>query len=95
MNSSIRLVALVAVIAAVSAMISSYSATSLLLVTVLLAAGVLVNQFVSSAVTANAGAVPARGWQLAQTFVRETLRFAIGALVIGWMVVSVLWLIGG
>jgi hypothetical protein len=88
--------ALLVVVAVVSAMSASFSGTSLGLVTVLVAAGVLVHKFVLSADMAEAGGVKADGfWSFAGHVFRNAVRFAIGAVVIAWMVVSLLWFVVG
>jgi hypothetical protein len=89
-------VALIVVLAVVSAMSASFSGTSLALVTVLVAAGVLVHGFASSAQAAEAGSANTAGLRsFAGHLVRNVLRFSIGAVVIAWMVVGLQWSVSG
>jgi hypothetical protein len=95
MNRFASVIALVIVVAVVSAMSASYSGTSLALATVLVAGGVLVHKFVLSVETAEAAVTQSNGFLgFAGHVMRNVLRFAIGAVVIAWMVVSVLWFVG-
>jgi hypothetical protein len=95
MNRLATLIALVLVVWAVSFGISSLSGSALLLATVLVATGVLVHQFVLSAVTANQSVKLSGVREFGVCLVQNLVRFAIGALVIAWMAVSVLWFFGG
>lgn len=95
MNRFAPLLALVLVVWAVSAGISSLSSATLLLATVLVAAGALVHEFVPGAVAANAGATSSPARQFATCLLQNLFRFAIGAVVIAWMAVSALWFFGG
>ena len=95
MNRLATLIALVLVVWAVSFGISSLSGSALLVATVLVATGVLVHQFVLSAVTANQGVKLSSVREFGICLVQNLFRFAIGALVIAWMAVSVLWFFGG
>jgi hypothetical protein len=96
MNRFASLIALVGVVAIVSAMSASFTGTSLAVVTVLVASGVLVYRFAQSFEFAGDGAAGLEnGWSFAGNVARQFLRFAIGAIVIAWMVVSLLWWVVG
>jgi len=96
MNRFASLIALVAVLAVVSAMSASFTGTSLAVVTVLVASGVLVYRFAQTLEFAEASAFSMENcWSVAGNLIRQFLRFAIGALVIAWMVVSLLWFVVG
>jgi hypothetical protein len=96
MNRIAVLSALVAVIAVVGAMSASFTGTSLAVVTVLIASGLLVHRFAESFALAEAGEAAPRGVAaITAVFIRNVFRFAIGAMVLGWMVVSLLWFVAG
>lgn len=95
MNRLATLLALVFVLAAVSAAISSMSGSTLLLATMLIATGVLVHKFVLSAVAANTAAPLSTFREFLACLFQNLFRFAIGAVVIAWAAVSVLWFFGG
>jgi hypothetical protein len=90
MNRFASLIALVAVVAVVGAMSASFTGTSLAVVTVLLAGGVLAHRFAQTLEIAGTGGARHRAWEFAGALVRNFLRLAIGAVVIAWMVVSLL-----
>ena len=94
MNRLAVLIALVIVVCAVSAGISSQSSATLVLATVLMAAGVLAYKFMHSAVTANAGASVSTFREFLACVAQNLFRFGIGAIVIAWMAVSALWFFG-
>ena len=95
MNRFAGVLALVIVVALVAAMSASMSGTSLGVVTVLVGTGVLVHRFVLSAETAEAEVAARQGLgAFAGHVMRNVLRFAIGAVVIAWMVVSMLGFVG-
>ena len=95
MNRFAGLIALLIVVAAVSSLSASMSGVSLGLVTVLVAGGVLVHKFVLGVEAAEASVTAANSFVgFAAQVMRNLLRFAIGATVIAWMVVSVLGWIG-
>jgi hypothetical protein len=96
MNRFASLIAFVGVVAIVSAMSASFTGTSLAVVTVLVASGVLVYRVASTFESAKSGATsPGNGWHFAGNLIRQFLRFAVGAIVIAWMVVSLLWWVVG
>jgi hypothetical protein len=96
MNRFANLIAFIGVVAIVSAMSASFTGTSLAVVTVLVASGVLVYRFAQTFEVAEGGATPLEnGWKFAGNLIRHLLRFAIGAIVIAWMVVSLLWWVVG
>lgn len=96
MNRFASPIALIIVLAVVSAMAAAFTGTSLAVVTVLVASGVLVYRFAQTAQFAEAGSARMdSAWSFAGNVVRNLLRFAIGAVVIAWMVVSLLWFVAG
>ena len=96
MNRIAVLSAFVAVLAVVAAMSASFTGTSLAVVTVLVASGVLVYRFAQSFAMAEASGAGSKGFAAftANVF-RNVFRFAIGSVVIAWMVVSLLWFVVG
>jgi hypothetical protein len=94
MNRLAVLIALTVVVAAVSAGVASQTATSLVLVSVLLATGVLAYKFVHAAVAANTGASVSNFREFLSVVLRNVFRFGIGAVVIAWMAISTLWFFG-
>ena len=96
MNRFASLIALVSVVVIVSAMSVSFTGTSLAVATALVASAVLAYRFAQSVQLAAVGGAQTRGVrEFAGLAVRNFLRFAVGAVVIAWMVVSALWLVAG
>jgi hypothetical protein len=95
MNRFANLIALVAVVAIVSMMSASFTGTSLAVVTVLVASGVLAYRFAQGAEAMETGAAGSDFWSFAALTLRNLLRFAVGAVAIAWMVVSLLWFVMG
>lgn len=96
MNRFASLIALVSVVAIVSAISASFTGTSLAVVTVLVASGVLIYRFAQTAEFAKAGGAGFENCvDFAGNVIRQLLRFAVGAVVIAWMVVSLLWFVAG
>ena len=86
------LIALIGVVFAVALASSSASGASLGLCTALVLGGVLVHKLIQSAESADASRVPSGVRGFAAAVAQNTMRFAIGALTIAWMVVSLQWL---
>lgn len=96
MNRFANPIALITVLAVVAAAAAAVTGTSMAVVTVLVASGVLVYRFAQTAEFAGAsGGSEDSGWAMAGQVIRNLLRFAIGAVVIAWMVVSLIWFVAG
>ena len=95
MNRLATLIALVIVVCLVSAGISSRSGASLVVTTALLATGVIAYKFVGGAVPATIDVNVSPFRQFVVCVARNVVRFAIGAVVIAWTVVSALWFASG
>jgi hypothetical protein len=68
----------------------------LALVTALVGAGVLVHKFVLSVETGEASIAKRQGFRsFAGHLIRHVLRFAVGAVVIAWMVAGLMWAVIG
>ena len=94
MNRLATLIALVLVLSIVSAGISSASASTLVTCTVLVATGMVLHKSLAGVLATSAGERMSSFRHFVVCLLQNLFRFALGAVLIAWAVVSSLWFFG-